>query len=107
MKIDVSGRHFQCTPALKEYAEGKLQKLDKFTLKLESAHIIFEVQKFRQICEIILSGKNLRMKAKDESADMYAAFDACFQNIELQVRRQHDKVKDHKGRRYKAKGQAK
>lgn len=105
MKIDISGRHFQVTPALKEYIQEKLQKLDKFSLKLESAHVVLEVQKFHNLCEILLLGKNLRLTSKEDSADMYAAFDASFGNIELQMRRQHDKVKDHKGRRYKTKSE--
>ena len=44
--------------------------------------------------------KDLRLTAKNESSEMYAAFDLSFDNIQLQMRRQHDKVKDHKGRRY-------
>lgn len=103
MKMDISGRHFQVTPALKEYVTGKIEKFDKFSLKLEQAHIVLEVQKFHQVCEIVLSGKNLKIRAKEENADMYAAFDKCFEVIELQLRRQHDKIKDHKARRYKTK----
>ena len=103
MKIDISGRHFHVTPALKEYAEKKIEKFDRFSLKLESVHVVLEVQKFRQVCEIVLAGKNLKLRAKEESGDMYAAFDNCFEVAELQLRRQHDKVKDHKARRYKTK----
>lgn len=100
MEIDISGRHFQVTGPLKEYVTEKIQKLDKFSLKIESVHVIFAVQKIRQLAEITLLAKNLRLTAKNDSADMYAAFDGCFSNIQLQLRRQHDKVKDNKGRRY-------
>ncbi|MBI3315720.1 MAG: HPF/RaiA family ribosome-associated protein, partial [Candidatus Omnitrophica bacterium] len=41
--------------------------------------------------------------AKEESADMYAAFDKSFGNIQLQLRRYHDRLRDHKARRYKLK----
>jgi putative sigma-54 modulation protein len=100
MEVDIAGRHFHVTEALKDYALEKVEKLDKYSLKLESVHIIFEVQKFRHICELVAAGKKLRLKAKEDSADMYAAFDKSFGNIQLQLRRQHEKVKDHKGRRY-------
>ena len=96
MEIDISGRHFQVTEALQKYAVEKIQKLDKYSLKLESVHVIFEVQKFHHISEIVALGKQLRLTAKNESADMYAAFDESFGNIQLQLRRQHDRVKDHK-----------
>ena len=101
MEIDISGRHFHVTEALKEYITEKIKKLDKYALKIESAHVVLEVQKFHHVSEITAAGKNLRLTAKDESADMYAAFDKSFGNIQLQLRRQHDRVKDHKGRRYK------
>ena len=96
MEIDIAARHFQVTEPLKQTITEKVEKLDKYSLKLELAHVILEVQKFHHICEIALIGKNLRMTAKEEAPDMYAAFDNCFGNIQLQLRRQHDRVKDHK-----------
>ena|SRR3989338_1892337 len=100
MKIDITGRHFQVLDALNEYAAEKVKKLDKYSLKIEAAHVVFEVQKFVHASEIVLRGKNLRLTAKAESTDMYAAFDKSFDNLQLQIRRQHEKVKDHKARRY-------
>ena len=101
MEIDISGRHFQVTEALKDYITEKIKKLERYALKIEAVHVVLEVQKFHYISEITAAGKNLRLTAKEESADMYAAFDTSFGNIQLQLRRQHDRVKDHKGRRYK------
>ena len=98
MEIDISGRHFHVTEPLKEYASEKIKKLDKYSLKLESVHVIFEVQKFHHISEITVLGKQLRLTAKEQSTDMYAAFDGSFGNIQLQLRRQHDRLKDHKTR---------
>ena len=100
MEIDISGRHFSVTEPLRKYIKDKVGKLDKYALKLESVHVVLEVQKFHHISEITLLAKDLRLTAKNESAEMYAAFDLSFENIQLQMRRQHDKVKDHKGRRY-------
>ena len=101
MEIDISGRHFHVTEALKDYITEKIEKLEKYALKIETVHVVLEVQKFHHISEITSAGKKLRMTAKEESSDMYAAFDKSFGNIQLQLRRQHDRVKDHKGRRYK------
>ncbi len=100
MEIDISGRHFQVTEPLRKYISEKIGKLDKYALKLESVHVVLDVQKFHHISEITLLAKDLRLTAKNESSEMYAAFDLSFDNIQLQMRRQHDKVKDHKGRRY-------
>lgn len=104
MKLDVSGRHFHVTEALKNYAIEKVQKLDKYALKLESAHIVFEVQKFSHISEIVIRGKDLRLTAKASSLDMHSAFDKSFASIQLQLRKKHERARDHKGRRYDAPG---
>ena len=103
MEIDISGRHLRVTEPLKEYVTAKVQKLDKYSLKIESVHVVLEVQKFHHMAEITLLGKNLRLTAKEESADMYAAFDNCFGVVQLQLARQHDRRKDHKARRYAVK----
>ena len=100
MEIDISGRHFHVTEALRDHIAEKVQKLDKYSLKIETVHVVLEVQKFHHSAEITIAGKNLRLTAKEESADMYAAFDSSLGNIQLQLGRQHDRVKDHKGRRY-------
>jgi putative sigma-54 modulation protein len=103
MEIDISGRHFRATEPLKEYIDAKVRKLDKYSLKIESVHVVLEVQKFVHLVEITLLGKNLRVTAKMDSTDMYAAFDRCFGVIQLQLGRQHDRVKEHKARRYSMK----
>ena len=103
MEIDISGRHFRVTAPLKEYIEKKVQRLDKFSLKIESVHVVLGVQKFHHVVEITMLGNNLRLTAKAESPDMYAAFDDCFGVVQLQLARQHDRRKDHKARRYTVK----
>lgn len=100
MEIDITGRHFHATEPLKEYAIEKIGKLDRYSLRIESVHVVFEVQKFHHISEIVLRAKNLRLTAKNQNADMYAAFDESLANIQLQLGRAHDRLKDHKARRY-------
>ena len=51
--------------------------------------------------------KGMRLTAKEHNLEMYAAFDESFENIQLQMARRHDRVKDHKGRRYGVKGKTK
>ena len=103
MEIDITGRHFRVTEPLKKYIDSKVRKFDKYFLKIESVHVVLEVQKFHHVAEITLLGKNMRLTAEEESADMYAAFDRCFGVAQLQLAREHDRRKDHKARRYAVK----
>ena len=100
MEIDIATRHFHVTDGLKEHVMGKMQKLDKYTLIIVSAHVVFEVQKFTQICEIVLTGKNLRMTALEKTSDIYASFDAAVSNLQKQLARYHEKIKDHRTKDY-------
>ncbi len=100
MEIDISGRHFHVSEALKEHVADKIRKLEKYAAKLEAAHVILEVQRFVHTAEITVSGKQLRFAAKEESADTYAAFDKACESMKLQLVRHHEKLKDHKARRY-------
>lgn len=99
MEIDISGRHFHVNESLRDMIREKIQKLDKYSQKIESAHVILEIQKFLHTAEIVLRGKHLHVKSKADSTDMYAAFDKSFGNIQLQMRKLHEKLKDHKAKR--------
>lgn len=94
MNIDIVGRHCQVQDALKTYVQEKMDKLDKFSLKVELCHIVFKTEKVNQICEIILLGKNLRLTAIETTKAMQVSFDAAASNIQNQLRRYHDKIKD-------------
>jgi putative sigma-54 modulation protein len=96
MQVDISGRHFQLSEGLRDHALQKLHKLDKFNLKIETAHVIFEVQKITHFCEILLLGKNLRLTAKTSTSDSYASFDQAVTSLQKQLSRYHERIKDHR-----------
>ena len=96
MDIDIAGRHFHVSEGLRDHALAKIKKLDKFNLKIESAHVIFEVQKIQQVCEIVVSGKGLRMTALEKTGDMCASFDRAVGNLQKQLARHHEKLRSHR-----------
>ncbi len=99
MEIDISGRHFQVTDALKKYITEKVKKLSKYSDKLEAIHVVLDVQKIHQVCEITTRGRGLKLTAKEDAADMYASFDNAFGSLERQLRKTHDRLKDRKSKR--------
>jgi putative sigma-54 modulation protein len=97
MKIDISGRHhFAVSDMLREYALEKMDKLDRYSLNIESAHVVFEQEKVNQTCEIVLSGKHLRLTAKETTKAMQASLDAAVKHLQDQLRRHHDRIKQHR-----------
>lgn len=96
MKITVTFRHLDSTPALKTYAIEKTAHVEKLLIKPEQAHWVLCVDKKEQIaeCEIVANGKHL--VAKESGDDLYAAMDEVIAKLSAQARKAKGKVKSHK-----------
>ncbi|MFO8089860.1 MAG: ribosome-associated translation inhibitor RaiA [Desulfatiglandaceae bacterium] len=97
MQISVTGRHVKVTDAIKNYAyeqvEHDLAKYDR----IESVHVILDVEKFRQMAEVVIQAKNhIRVEAEDTSEDMYVSIDSAIAKAEKQMHKLRDKIQDHK-----------
>ncbi len=97
MEIIVSGRHFDISPGLKEYAEGIIK--DTFAdipLKITSVRMILDRQKNRQIAEIIVNMKHSDVESVAETFDMHKSIDEVIEKASKQIRKHLDKLQDHK-----------
>jgi len=95
MKLDITGRNIDITPAIREYAEEKLAKVGKLTDVIET-HLVLSVEKHRHIVEIVVKGRHQTFTGTDETGDMYASIGNAVEKIEKQVKRQKDKVADRR-----------
>ncbi|MGM0568584.1 MAG: ribosome hibernation-promoting factor, HPF/YfiA family [Elusimicrobiota bacterium] len=93
MKVNITARHLELTPSLKEYAEKKLLKAKKYSKKITNAHIILNVEKNRHIAEIVIHISGQDISAKSVSGDMYGAVDLVMDKILKQLRRHMSRVK--------------
>ncbi len=60
------------------------------------AHIILSMEKFRNFVEINLSANGWNVNAKEEAKDMHLAIDSCIEKIEKQLKKQKEKIREHK-----------
>lgn len=97
MHISVTGRHVKITDTMKEHAYAQVERhLIKYD-RIEDIHIILEVEKYRQIAEIVVQAKNhIRIEAEACSEDMYASIDKAVEKAAKQLQKQRDKVQNHK-----------
>jgi putative sigma-54 modulation protein len=98
MKINITARHFNLTPALKAYIEEVLTKLERFSNHLLEAHVILEKEGYRHIAEMVVHANRSTMTAKEESSDMYLAADRAAEKIEKQLKRYEERLKDERHR---------
>ena len=98
MDITVTFRHVESTESLKEYAEDKLSKIDKYFDYPIEAHIVLTAEKFRRMADVTLNVNGAVIKAEEETEDMYSAIDQVMDKIEIQVKRYRDKIRNRRGK---------
>ena len=96
MKFEYTGRHVDVSPAIRRHVEEHFKKLDHIfngdsTL---STHVVIDVEKNRQIGEIIVNWRDHTLTAKDTSADMYMALTRAMAKIEKQAVKLKKKIID-------------
>jgi putative sigma-54 modulation protein len=96
MKITTTSRHYELTPALKKYAESKVENLKTYFENIVSAHIIFSLEKYRHCVEVTLHVNGRDLAAREISEDMYVSVDRVAEKLERQI------VK-YKGKRFSKK----
>jgi len=98
MQITVTFRHVDPTPALREHAEDKLGRMvRKYLRRPVEAHVILSVSKERHVAEITLQADRVKMFAKEETHDLYAAIDLSVAKLEHQAQKLKAKREEHKG----------
>src|SRR5690349_8152658 len=86
--LKVTGLHVPVTEALRNYVESRIDSLHLDYPRIIEAHVILDVQKYRQFCEIILHCANhISIEATEELPDMYAAIDGAIAKVAQQMRK--------------------
>lgn len=88
MPIEVTIRHLNAAPGLKEYAELRAAKLMAQFPRVESIHVIVDVQRHLYEAEVIVQQKNLTAVGAKEHADSArAVIDTAAARAEKQLRK--------------------
>ncbi len=99
MQISTTFRHMEASPAVKDYAEERLDKIRKyFQRELLSAHAVFSVERnHNHTAEFSLTLPNgIVLQARETTEDMYSSVDLAAARIERQVRKWKEKIRTHK-----------
>jgi putative sigma-54 modulation protein len=80
---------------LTDYSIEKLSKLEKYLDSVMDADITFTVEKFRHRTVVVLTADGLKIKAEQESEDMYSSLDLVVDKLEKQIKRHREKIKDY------------
>lgn len=99
MKFKFSFRHMETSEALKNYAEQKInQEIQKFSSKPVDCHITFSVDRHNHSAHVAFNGGDgFSFQAEHTCTDMYGSVDHMVTKVETNLRKQKEKVKNHKG----------
>ena len=86
MKLNLKGKNIEITDGIKEYAEKRLQKLDKYFDKEFEVNATLSVQKDMHKIDVILPLSGFVIKGEDRTRDMYSTIDNVVDKIERQIR---------------------
>ena len=87
MKINVRGKNIEVTPALIEYAEKRLSKLDKHFDDKTDVQVVLSVTREDHIVEVTVNLNGLMLRAEESTGDMYASIDMVVEKLERQIKK--------------------
>ena len=98
MKIDITGRHIDITPSLRDYATEKLDKLRKLLDDPVDIHVVLFIEKHRHVADIQVKSRAGVFSGREETGDLYHSINEVVEKLERQARRQKEKVTDKRRR---------
>lgn len=85
MQINLSGQHLEITPAMKQYVNEKLERINRHVSGITQVHAVLSVDKLQHIAEAKINVPGGQLFAKAVADDMYAAIDALMDKLDKQA----------------------
>jgi len=97
MATEISGRNYEVTPDIRALLEKKLSKVEeKLFDDVIDVRVVLQVEKYRNICEILIVGKEHDVKSVQESDEsMQDAINAAVDHVKRQAQKNREKIRDH------------
>ncbi len=96
MKLNIRGEKIEITGAMKEYAEEKLAKLEKYISNAEdvTVNVLVKLRNHMQKVEITIFLQSLILRSEEEQEDFYAAIDNSIDKLERQIRKNKTRLEN-------------
>jgi putative sigma-54 modulation protein len=91
MNLNLTGRHLEITPAIREHVLSKLDRVKRHFDNVIDINVILSVDKLKQKAEanIHVSGKTIFAETVDDN--LYVAIDALVDSLDRQVLKHKEK----------------
>jgi ribosomal subunit interface protein len=97
MQYQISGKQIDIGDALQTHVRDELGNIvKKYAERPTNAQVVFSRSGHEYVCEATVHlSTGLTAQAKAHATEIYAAFDACSEKMEKQLRRYKRRLKDH------------
>ena len=94
MKINVTGRHFELTDAVRDPATDEIERLDKFFDNIISANLVLTQEKHRIQGELSMTVARSKLIAKSSTKDALATIEMVTDKMATQLKKHKGKIRD-------------
>lgn len=95
MEINITGHHLETTDALRDFVIEKTHKLEQHKKDITSLEVILTVEHTMHIAEATANIPHMRLHARAEEKDMYAAIQALVMKLDKQLIKHKEKHAKH------------
>ena len=96
MEIQITSRHNKASQTLQDTITADLNRLEKFSEKITSCHVVLDNEHVDQTVEITMHTFGHQVVAMAKAENIGKAFDSALEKIERQLKKISEKIKDHK-----------
>lgn len=97
-QIQFTGHNIEITPTLREFTHTKFKRLARHADRITSVHVMFNIDKLRQIAEAKIHLPGSEVYASAESEDMYKTIDILIDKLVRQLGKHKNKVGENRRR---------
>ena len=97
MRYQISGKQIDVGDALQSHVKSELgEVMEKYSQRPTDAHVVFSREAHNHVCEAVVHlSSGLTASARGRATEIYAAFEACRERMDKQLRRYKRRLKDH------------
>lgn len=96
MNLEITNRNYEPTKRVRDHAEERISKFDKYLRDLSQVRLTFAEEKHDKVCEIHLRAYGKEFHTRAETGDMLVSVDRASASMEQQLRRHREKLTDQR-----------
>lgn len=85
MRLSIRGKNFEVSDALRQYAEKRLKKLERFLGEEVEVQVTMSVSRDRHVVEVTVPLDGYLLRGEEATGDMYGSIDLVLEKLEKQM----------------------